>query len=318
MTSDVYRCAPVVRELWFWLLMRVNWADSDKCKRGQWIGTIDDIRDELSWYSGFRKESYSKSQIVRAYGKLTEMRMVETMAESNGIRLSICNYARYQGSKSTGETVVDNVAKRSRNAEGSPYYNNNNNKHIITNIKQEEEEEKEIPYSSNKAMKILRLVEPVFGDLCDPLAGLGGISNWGHIVFKAINTYSEQAVVDACNTLVDLTKKGEANYNNPKVFFDSGLPGYIVKSRKMVQKIKEKEWTGYCVECDHSKTFKTNPGTSVLCDNCGDDHLKEEWLYRHEKDIKNPKPKPEEPIEVLSDEDQEHKNIVEGFLKNFG
>ena len=50
MRSEVYRSSPVVRELFIWLLLNVGWqknthgADKAGVDRGQWKGTIEDIR----------------------------------------------------------------------------------------------------------------------------------------------------------------------------------------------------------------------------------------------------------------------------------
>ena len=65
LNSDIMDCTPVVRELWFWLLMSANWKTDEKknINRGTWTGTIDDIRNGLSW-------QVATGQILTARAKL--------------------------------------------------------------------------------------------------------------------------------------------------------------------------------------------------------------------------------------------------------
>ena len=317
-------CTPVVRELWFWLLMSVKWK-SDKnrnIKRGTWTGTIDEIRNGLSWKSGYRTETYSKSQIVRSYGKLTEMGMVETTGGTMGISISICNYDTYQGFKTTDETTDETKAKRSRNTgrntEPVPYYNNTIDNTIIVEEGKKEYNKDSVPV----AIKILKIVEPVFGDLIDPLSGLGGISKWGTYVWSAINDYGEDSVINACITLCDLVSKGERQFNNPKVFFTDSLPGYIkisMDQQRTIEQQKEKsKWVGFCSECDGQYEFpsKPKPGSYEVCPGCNEMYLEDEVVYRDRKrDSKVQVTKQEEPDPIEENEDYKK---VQAFLKGFG
>lgn len=332
MKSEVYRSTPVVRELFLWLLMNVGWQTEKKHEemddltgvgRGQWSGTLDDIRNGLSWKSGFRTEYYSKPQIQRALVKLNGLGTVKYMGDTKGIALKVCKYDTYQGSRNTGRITTESPTNRKRiepeNVKDISYNNNIYNKDISLN-KDKEKEEEEKGYNSNQAFEILKIVEPVFGNLADPFYGLGGIAIWGSKVWTAINTYSFESVKVACEKLVQLKKKGEADVNNPDVFFKKGLPGYIVRAKNEAgdnKSVKENaEWKGYCTECDHVKVFPAKPVLNVDCENCGEMYYQSKFYYDHEKNADKPKPKP---VDKFADvrEDEDFQN-VQNFLKGFG
>tara|TARA_Y100000592_G_scaffold69020_1_gene107303 strand:- start:5048 stop:6103 length:1056 start_codon:yes stop_codon:yes gene_type:complete len=333
MRSEVYRSAPVVRELFIWLLLNVGWRtrqeknEDDKygVGRGQWKGTLDDIRKGLSWKSGFRTEMYSKAQIQRALKKLDGMGNVEYMGDTRGISLSVCNFDNIQGSSDTGRNTSESKAKRVRNVPENVKdisYNNIYNKDISLNKDKEKEEVEETPYSASKAFAILKIVEPVFGNLSDPFYGLGGITKWGSIVWGAINTYTYESVELACKMLVKLKAEGSVEVNNPDVFFKKGLPGYIVRAKNETAEIekvkKSKEWTGYCTECDHKKVFPSQPSTYENCENCNSMYYQSKFYYDHEKAAVNPQPI-KEPVDKYADvRDDEDFQKVQSFLKGFG
>ena len=328
MKSEVYRSSPVVRELFIWLLLNVGWqkntdkADKSGVDRGQWKGTIEDIRKGLSWKAGFRTDSYSKPQIQRALAKLMEMGTVEYMGDTRGIALSVCKYDTYQGSRIDGRNTSESLANdqriKSKNVKDISY--NIYNKDISYNKDKEKEEVEEEPYSANKAHAILKLVEPVFGNLADPFYGLGGISIWGPRVWVAIRTYTYESVELACKKLVQLKKEGKVDVNNPEVFFKKGLPGYIVRAKNETADIqkakKDAEWTGYCTNCDHVKVFPYKPDDYTDCENCGEMYYQSKFYYDHEKNANKPQPKPvDKYAEVRDNEDFQN---VQNFLKGFG
>tara|TARA_R100000734_G_C3316624_1_gene109214 strand:+ start:1532 stop:2578 length:1047 start_codon:yes stop_codon:yes gene_type:complete len=328
MRSEVYRSTPVVRELFIWLLLNAGWRqnkneeDDRGVGRGQWKGTLEDIRKGLSWKAGFRTDSYSKPQIQRALAKLAEMGTVEYMGDTRGIALTVCKYDTYQGSRIDGRNTSESLANGKRikaeNVKDISY--NIYNKDISYNKDKEKEEVEEEPYSANKAHAILKLIEPVFGNLADPFYGLGGISIWGPRVWKAIRTYSYESVEIACKKLVQLKAEGKADVNNPEVFFEKGLPGYIVRAKNEtvdIQKAKEAAaWDGYCTNCDHKKTFEVKPKDYTTCENCGEMYYQSKFYYDHEKNADKPRP---EPVDKYADvrDDEDFQN-VQNFLKGFG
>jgi len=308
MRSDVYRSAPVVRELFIWLLMNCGWQKSDEERRGditgvgrgQWSGTLDDIRKGLSWKSGFRTEYYTKAQIQRALVKLDGMNSVQYMGDTKGIALKVCKFDTYQGSQNDGRNTSESLAKRVRNVPENVKdisYNNIYNKDISYNKDKEKEEGKEVldldQFSSSKNHDILKIVESVFGNLADPFYGLGGLNKWGGIVAMSIQTYGYESVKQACELLVKLHEAGEAEVYNPEVFFKKGIPGYIVRAKnetKELEKVKEaKKWTGYCTNCDHQKTFDEKPKDIVNCEECDEMYYQSKLYYDYEKrdDINN-------------------------------
>ena len=333
MRSEVYRSTPVVRELFIWLLLNVGWQTKDTEKddvgvgRGEWKGTLDDIRKGLSWKSGYRTEMYTKAQIQRALVKLNGYNTVEYTGDTRGISVKVCKYDTYQGSRNTGRNTSETPPKRLRNADENvkdiSYNNKIYNKDISLNKDKEKEEVEEEAYSPNKAFQILKIVEPVFGNLADPFYGMGGISVWGPRVWEAIRTYSFDSVQIACEALVKLKMEGKVEVNNPDVFFKKGLPGYIVRAKnetaETVKQIEKKQWKGFCVECDGTKVFPSKPNGYEPCDHCGDESFyMSEFDYKHEKSIRNPKPRVEPEDRYKDVRGDENFEAVQNFLRGFG
>lgn len=328
MRSEVYRSSPVVRELFIWLLLNVGWRtnkekdDNIGVDRGEWKGTLDEIRKGLSWKSGFRTEMYTKAQIQRALVKLDGLNTVEYMGDTRGITVKVCKYDTYQGVRNTGRNTSETPPKRLRNADENVKDISYNiyNKDISYKKDKEKEEVEEEPYSANKALQILKIVEPVFGNLYDPFYGLGGLHIWGSKVYKAIRTYTFESVELACNKLVQLKTEGKVEVNNPDVFFEKGLPGYIVRAKNEtvdIQKAKEAAaWDGYCTNCDHKKTFEVKPNDYTTCENCGDMYYQSKFYYDHEKNADKPRPEPVDKYANVRD-DEDFQN-VQNFLKGFG
>lgn len=94
--SDSAHLPPATRELWFYLLRNVNFADNGKYKRGQGFFCFSDIQDDLSWFVGYRKMVYSKPQITKALRRLNEETMTETTKATRGVVITVLNYNEYQ------------------------------------------------------------------------------------------------------------------------------------------------------------------------------------------------------------------------------
>lgn len=43
-------------KLWLWMLYKANWKDQAKLKRGQFVATIGEMRDAMSYKVGYRKK----------------------------------------------------------------------------------------------------------------------------------------------------------------------------------------------------------------------------------------------------------------------
>ena len=110
--SEIAHATPCIREVWDWLIMQCNHVPKKTCgtiiDRGQCLRSIRDIQDGLSWKSGYRKETYSKSQVEYAlnwlrrggYGLIagdhTDTPMVTTRKTTRGMIITVCNYDYYQ------------------------------------------------------------------------------------------------------------------------------------------------------------------------------------------------------------------------------
>ena len=319
--SEVYKSSPVVRELFIYLLMNVGWQTNKNIpnhrgfERGNWRGTTKDLQDGLSWNVGFRKESYSRSQIQRGLAKLTNLHMIGVTNEHLGISVNICNYDTYQGGRADERAEGEQSPSRERATPSKPIilYNNNNN------IIKEDKEEKEViadPPISNIS-KILNIVEPVFGNLKDPFYGLGGLQKWGTIVAKCIKTYTFESVEKGCKELVKQTSLGVVQVNNPDTFFNKGLSGYIVRANNSVKNeiksIEGKKWLGHCISCDATELFTNKPKGMNICKSCGEDEYVSAFEYSQVKSAKAPKPKPVPVVE----EPNEDKEKVMAFLGAF-
>jgi len=97
--SDASKMPPVTRELWFYLLRRVNHKDNGKYKRGHGFFCLNDIQQDLSWHVGYRKEVYSKPQLTKSLRRLRDDNMIATTKATRGVYVTICNYGYYQDPK---------------------------------------------------------------------------------------------------------------------------------------------------------------------------------------------------------------------------
>lgn len=99
-SSEIMHSPPHVREVWDWLLMKANHKDykisSKTIKRGQLLTSLDEIREGLSWYVGYRKKSYTKDHMKASTKALRKASMITSTKTTRGIFITICNYDHYQ------------------------------------------------------------------------------------------------------------------------------------------------------------------------------------------------------------------------------
>jgi hypothetical protein len=117
--SDLSGFPPVTRELWHYLLRNVNHARNERLNidRGQGFFRLSDIQDDLKWYSGYRKNIYSKPQLTKSLRRLREGNMVATAKETRGLLITICNYDYYQDPENyegNGEETAKGSRKKSK------------------------------------------------------------------------------------------------------------------------------------------------------------------------------------------------------------
>ena len=125
--SDASHLSPVTRELWFYLLRNVNHSDNGQHKRGSGFFSLSDIQDALCWYTGYRKNTYSKPQLTKALRRLCERTMVETAKATRGLHITICNYVEYQNPKNYEGNGEGSTKEPRRDLEGQTIDKNGKN-----------------------------------------------------------------------------------------------------------------------------------------------------------------------------------------------
>lgn len=116
--SDIAHESPVVRELWFYLLRRVNHNDNGKYKRGMGFFNLGDIQEDLHWHVGYRKMKYSKPQLTKSLRRLCERNMIETAKATRGLYITILNYNYYQDPKNYESNNEGNTKETRRKSSG--------------------------------------------------------------------------------------------------------------------------------------------------------------------------------------------------------
>lgn len=94
--SEVSKMSPVTRELWLYILRKVNHAPFKGLKRGQRHFLFSDIQNDLSWEFGYRTEKYSKPQLTKAIRRLKNASVIETTKATRGMVVTVCKYDFYQ------------------------------------------------------------------------------------------------------------------------------------------------------------------------------------------------------------------------------
>jgi hypothetical protein len=107
--SDIAHMPPVYREVWDWLLKECNHQGKKHkglwIERGQCLRSIADIREGLSWFSGWRKELYSIDQIKKVTAWLRSHLMATTRKARKGMLITICKYDIYQNPRNYESTM---------------------------------------------------------------------------------------------------------------------------------------------------------------------------------------------------------------------
>ena len=110
--SEVSKFPPHVREIFLYLIRKANHKNVEgrKLARGQLLTSYKQIINDLSWYVGYRKESYKKHHCETAMKLLTKQHMVTTTKTTRGMIVTVCNYDFYQSPKSyETDSESDNV-----------------------------------------------------------------------------------------------------------------------------------------------------------------------------------------------------------------
>lgn len=153
--SEIAHCPPHIREIWDWLIKEANHKD---CKtngkiimRGEVFCSYEDIIEGLSWYVGWRKTSYSRSDCETAMKWLRKATMITTRKTTRGMVISIVNYDKYQN-----PTNYENHTETYRRTTLEPQ-----TRHTIN--KNEKNEKKEIVLAAD-AVQVVQILK-VFQDI---------------------------------------------------------------------------------------------------------------------------------------------------------
>lgn len=101
-------------KLWAWMLFKANFKDHGKLKRGQFLTSIDEMREAMSYRVGYRKEKPSRDEIRNCYEAFTKATMITTAKTTRGLIITVLNYERYQNPKNYeahSEPHDENTAK---------------------------------------------------------------------------------------------------------------------------------------------------------------------------------------------------------------
>jgi len=138
--SKASKMSPVTRELWFYLLRKVNHKPYNGLLEGQKFFRFSDIQEDLSWHVGYRKMVYSKPQLTKALRRLCEGNMTATAKATHGIVITICNYSQYQDPKNYEGNDEGSTKEPRRKSRGNNIYKNG---------KELQEEQEEDIYTTN-------------------------------------------------------------------------------------------------------------------------------------------------------------------------
>lgn len=94
--SDLMNKPPLWSKLWDWMLLRAEWRTCAKLERGQFITSVDEMREAMSWLVGYRRVTPTKDEIRSAYEGFAKAAMVTTTKTTRGMIVTITNYDTYQ------------------------------------------------------------------------------------------------------------------------------------------------------------------------------------------------------------------------------
>ena len=96
--SSVAKMPPATREIWLYIVRKVYYHDNpvNGIKRGSGFFTYKQIKEDLCWYAGYRKITYSKNDIAKSLRRLCESFAIDTTKETRGLIITVCKYDFYQ------------------------------------------------------------------------------------------------------------------------------------------------------------------------------------------------------------------------------
>ncbi len=119
--SEIMDKPPLYAKLWQWLLLKANWKDRDKLKRGQLFTSIDEMRQAMSYKVGYRRVTPTRDELRSAYEALAKATMITTTKTTRGMIITICNYDYYQDPKNYEAHSESHNETRTKPTDG-PHY----------------------------------------------------------------------------------------------------------------------------------------------------------------------------------------------------
>jgi len=125
--SWIAHSSPCTRETWDLLLLRCNHKYHKGIDRGQCRISLKEIQNELSWYVGYRKMTYSKAQCEDAMKRLRKHSMITTTKTTRGMIVTVLKYDFYQNPENyeannekstkptTSQQTADTIYKNDKN-----------------------------------------------------------------------------------------------------------------------------------------------------------------------------------------------------------
>lgn len=335
---------PCSRELYTYLLQRVNHTDGQTHKRGQGFFRLYEIRKDLRWNVGYRENQYSEDQMRTALKTLVKTGMVQASKTTRGIHITILFYNDLQNPKSyeaRSETRVVYDPETKSNPEPDPllYHkeqkelrNNEERKNIPTPVIQDEDYNLHITTNSYSAKKgkYVEVESDGRREVQSQVSEIIEVSkSWmpsqpeslRYLVASAIKSQG----YDKCKATTEFYAKGiaQGKYDNPitnaKYWWSDGIYAHmnkaivktpeIIKEEKKLAPIKKK-----CNTCHVTQEFPKD-NVPQLCPLCDEGLLLSRIEYISEfppEPVAKPKP-----VENLTQEEEYHKNNVQAFLSKF-
>lgn len=349
MDEEFWSFTPVARQIFLYLMMRVNYVDgSNGYKRGQGFFSYGKIKEALSWYVGFRKHTYSDSQIRNAMNHLVTNKMIITTKSTRGLRVTICKYDSYQNPKyyehhNEQHNEKHNDQHNERAPKDTLYVKERKN-----NTKTKEEEidsrfKEEVIDTLNKTtltsedLKItvgkssekekkewLENKESLGGQLRRLRELAGGWLRFQpeselYLIKKVIKDIGYEMVAKTTEEYAKKVNSGELKDNivsSSRYWWSTGVYSWANKistTNKKVEKVDQLV-KRKCNAC-HNVFEYNKDKIPQICTGCNNGMLLSQVEYNAEFPP-NPKPKPEP--EVLNEDEQSQKDKVDAFLNAFG
>ena len=336
---------PCSRELYTYLLQRVNHTDGQTHRRGQGFFRLYEIRKDLRWNVGYREKQYTEDQMRTAMKTLVKTGMIQASKTTRGIHITILFYNDLQNPKSyesRSETRVVYDPETKSNPEPEPLLYHKEQKELMNNEERKnidtpviKDEDYHLHITTNEYVAKKGKYEEVESDgrkeVQRQVSEIIEVSkSWmpsqpeslRYLVASAIKSQG----YDKCKTTTEFYAKGiaQGKYDNPitnaKYWWSDGIYAHmnkalvktpeIIKEEKKLEPVKRK--------CNNCHTLQEFPPDAIppWCPLCNEGSLLSGMEYAIEFPADKPKPEPvvEEP---LSAEDEMHKSNVEAFLEKF-